>query len=322
MPLTASSAAARPSTHPAGPLRAAGEDPSRATTDDALAEAKRSGKLVEVGSLRGERSDVYATPDGALEAREYLRAVRARVAGEWKPIDTDLSKSSGGTVAPKVSTVGLEFSGGGNGPLVELTKAGRTVALSWPGVLPAPELDGATATYREVLPGVDLRMGAQEDGFTQLLVVKSAEAAASEELAALRLGLAAEGVEVRETAEGGLEAVDRGARGAVFEAPRPMMWDSSTPAGNGVAPPAGLRSAAASDEEASNPGEPGAGESGKLAPVGVEIPADGDALVLKPDAEMLSDADTVYPVFIDPQWYSPRASAWTMASEYWASSPQ
>ncbi|MFJ1644918.1 LamG-like jellyroll fold domain-containing protein [Streptomyces sp. NPDC088258] len=299
-------------------------DTDQATTADALAEAKRTGKPVEVGSLRGEHSDVYAQPDGSLEAREYLRSVRARVDGEWRPVDTDLAKAADGTVAPKVSTVEIRFSGGGDGPLVRMEKAGREVALSWPGSLPVPELADATATYRDVLPGVDLRMGAQEDGFTQLLVVKSAEAAASEKLAALRLDLATEGVNVQETAEGGLEAVDHGAQGAVFEAPKPMMWDSSTPS-EAVASPARLRATDAEAEGAeveAGVREPGAGESGKLAPVGVELPASGDALVLKPDADVLAGEDTVYPVFIDPIWYTPRASAWTMASKYWASSPQ
>nr|WP_307783802.1 LamG-like jellyroll fold domain-containing protein [Streptomyces spinoverrucosus] len=211
----------------------------------------------------------------------------------------------------------LEFSGGGDEPLVSMTKAGRELALSWPNELPSPELDGATATYREVLPGVDLRMGAQEDGFTQLLVVKSAEAAENPELAELRLKLAAESMDVKETAAGGLEAVDAGANGVVFEAPKPLMWDSST--GNSAAT-AGQLSARATT--VSTDSEPGAGESGKLAPVGVDVPAEQDELVLTPDEEVLKGKDTTYPVFIDPQWYSPRTSAWTMASKYWASSPQ
>ncbi|MEV7871272.1 LamG domain-containing protein, partial [Streptomyces sp. NPDC088124] len=325
VPLSALPAAARPTSAPAVSASAADEGrnpdeaPAEATTDGALAEAKRLGRQVEVGALRGEHSDVFATPEGALEAREYLRPVRARVDGAWRPVDTELAKASDGSVAPKVSTVGIRFSSGGDDPLVRMEKAGREVALSWPGALPAPELSGSTATYREVLPGVDLRMGAQEDGFTQLLVVKSAEAAASEKLAALRLELASEGVDVRETAEGGLAAVDRGAQGAVFEAPKPMMWDSSTPSGDGTG---AARRRTAVEEGVGAAREPGAGESGRLAAVGVAVPATGDALVLTPDAEMLSDAATVYPVFIDPQWYSPRASAWTMASEYWASSPQ
>ncbi|WP_367667004.1 LamG-like jellyroll fold domain-containing protein [Streptomyces sp. DG2A-72] len=276
------------------------------------------GKSVEVGSLRGESRDVYATPDGNLEAREYLRPVRARVEGKWQPVDTELVKTSEGSVAPKVATVGLEFSAGGDARLVRMTKAGRELALSWPGKLPVPELDGSTATYRNVLPDVDLRMGAQEDGFTQLLVVKSAEAAASEELAELRLKLGTDGMEVRETFEGGLEAIDQGAKGAVFEAPEPLMWDSSTRA-EPTAGTAAAKSLSATAADAD--GEPAAGESGKLAPVGVDVASSGE-LVLTPDADVLLGEDTTYPVFIDPQWHAPRASAWTMASKYWASSPQ
>ncbi|MFF8439013.1 hypothetical protein, partial [Streptomyces bacillaris] len=53
--------------------------------DAAQATAKQTGKSVEVTSLRGESSEVFATPEGNLEAREYLRPVRARVKGVWQP---------------------------------------------------------------------------------------------------------------------------------------------------------------------------------------------------------------------------------------------
>ncbi|MFD9863444.1 LamG-like jellyroll fold domain-containing protein [Streptomyces alboflavus] len=324
------------------PAVAAGGAPDRATpksqarqgssdgqlsSEAAIAAARRTGKPVEVTSLRGESRDVYATADGYLEAREYVRPVRARTGREWKPVDTDLVKSSDGTVAPKVTTVGLAFSGGGReAPLVRMTKAGRELALSWPGNLPEPVLKGATATYADVMPDVDLRMGAQEDGFTQLLVVKSAKAAASPELKQLRLKLAADGMNVKETAEGGIEATDHGADGAVFAAPTPMMWDSSTGSGN-TADNARRTSSlqprtAAQSPEGPGGMEPAPAESGKLAPVGVEVPDGGKELLLTPDQDVLKGKDTQYPVFIDPQWSSPRATAWTMASKYWANSPQ
>ncbi|MEU6525819.1 LamG-like jellyroll fold domain-containing protein [Streptomyces sp. NPDC046924] len=294
------------------------------TEAEAFAKAKRSGEPVEVASLRGESSEVYATPEGDLEAREYLRPVWTRVGGGWKRVDTELTATDEGAVAPKASTVRMEFSGGGETPLVRMRRAGRELSLSWPAPLPAPELAGPVATYRSVLPDVDLRMTAQEDGFTQLLVVKTAEAAASPELAELRLGLDARGLSVQETDEGGLQALDEGAKGAVFEAPKPVMWDSST--GGSPEGAAESRTAAADGtvgpKAASAGAEPGAGESGKLAPVGVEVSAGQDELVLTPDAEVLKGADTAYPVYIDPQWHSPRATAWTMASKYWASSPQ
>ncbi|MFI1950958.1 LamG-like jellyroll fold domain-containing protein [Streptomyces xinghaiensis] len=297
---------------------------------EARAKAKRTGEPVEVASLRGESSEVFATPEGDLEAREYLRPVWTRVDGTWQRVDTELTKSANGTVAPKAITVGLEFSGGGDDPLVRMRKAGRELALSWPSKLPAPRVSGATATYADVLPGVDLRMGAQEDGFTQLLVVKSAKSAASSALKELRLKLKADGMDVREVAGGALEAVDKGAKRAVFEAPQPLMWDSSpgedtesNEVGGDASQTRAAATTTASDTDGTtDAGEPGAGESGKLAPVDVELPAPGDELVLKPEQKLLTGEDTEYPVFIDPQWYSPRASAWSMASKYWASSPQ
>ncbi|AJE82749.1 LamG domain protein jellyroll fold domain protein [Streptomyces albus] len=296
---------------------------ARTSTEAALARAASTGEPVEVTSLRSETGEVFATADGNLEAREHLRPVRVRRDGAWQDIDTDLTVK-GGAVAPKAAAIGLEFSAGGTGPLVKMARAGRRVALSWPRELPAPELSGPTATYRNVLPDVDLRMEAQEDGFTQLLVVKSAEAAASEEVAELRLKLDTAGVAVGETADGGLEAVDRGAGGAVFEAPEPMMWDSSTAATRKRTAPtdASRRGPPASAAPQKEVEEPSAGESARLAPVAVDVPAGGDALVLTPDAELLTGEDTTYPVYIDPQWYAPDAGAWTMASKYWAGSPQ
>ncbi|MFF0161822.1 LamG-like jellyroll fold domain-containing protein [Streptomyces sp. NPDC005263] len=322
----------------AGEAAEASGDDGAGEDTKALAEAARTGKSVEVTSLRGESSEVFATPEGHFEAREHLRPVRTRVDGEWRDIDTTLTQAADGTVVPKATTVGLTFSGGGSAPLVRMAKNGRELALSWPAELPSPELNGNTVTYPDVLPGVDLRMTAQQDGFTQLLVVKSADAAASDELSTLRLKLDADGMQVKETADGGLAALDEGAGSAVFEAPRPMMWDSSTEApgtatktdtssDTDTAMKADSATAAAVALKATTAGEStgtltSAAESANMAPVGVDVAAEQNALVLTPDSGVLRGKDTVYPVFIDPQWYSPKATAWTMASKYWASSPQ
>lgn len=299
------------------------------TEAEALAKAKKTGEPVEIVSLRGEASEVFATPHGRLQAREYLRPVWTRIDGAWERIDTDLTATNEGTIAPEASTIDLEFSGGGESPLVRMERAGRELSLTWPTPLPKPEVAGPVATYPSVLPDVDLRMTAQQDGFTQLLVVKSAEAAASPELAQLRLELDTRGLSVEETEEGGLQALDKGAESPVFEAPRPMMWDSSpgeSPAGAEPSKAAagekaeGRSASAGAAAEAGD--QPGAGESGKLAPVGVEVADGQDELVLTPDADVLKGEDTTYPVFIDPQWYTPKASAWTMVSKYWSNSPQ
>lgn len=93
-----------------------------------------------------------------------------------------------------------------------------------------------------------------------------------------------------------------------------MMWDSSKGASTGAA-----RTAAAKPAKSADPSH-GPGESAKIAPIGVSVPSSDDALVLKPDQKLLKSA--TFPVYIDPQWYSPKAGSWTFASRYWASSPQ
>ncbi|MFI8323892.1 LamG-like jellyroll fold domain-containing protein [Streptomyces sp. NPDC085529] len=294
------------------------------TEEAALEQARRTGEKVEILSLRGESREVFATPEGALEAREHLRPVRTRAGGQWQDVDTTLTANDGKPVSPRATTVGLEFSSGGDGPLVRLERSGRTLELSWPGQVPAPELHGDTATYVNLLPDVDLRLTAQPEGFTQLLVVKSAEGARNPALQTLRMGLAAEGMAVQETEQGGLRAIDAGSGGTVFDAPMPLMWDSS----DGPAQPAttaAARTAVEGEVSAENlqtDAEPGAAESGRLAPLDVQLAAGGDELLLTTDPEVLTGPDTEYPVFIDPQWSSPKATAWTMASKYWASSPQ
>ncbi|MFI2506293.1 hypothetical protein [Streptomyces sp. NPDC018972] len=114
--------------------------------------AARTGKKVEVTSARGESRDVFATPEGHLAAREYLRPVRTRSDGEWVAIDTRLAATGDGSVEPKATSAGSAFSGGGDGPLVRLERAGRSLKFTWPGDVPKPTLEGATATYADILP--------------------------------------------------------------------------------------------------------------------------------------------------------------------------
>ncbi|MEU3188136.1 LamG domain-containing protein [Streptomyces sp. NPDC006923] len=281
------------------------------TEDAALAEARRTGKDVEVTAERTETGEVFAKPNGRLEALEHLRPVRTRVNGEWRDIDTSLRKRADGSVTPEAASVGIAFSGGGGAPLIALERAGRELSLSWPTALPTPVIDGSTATYPSVLPDVDLKVRADVDGVSHTLVVKTPQAAANPQLAELRLGMHTDGMTVQETTDGGLRAMDTGAGGPVFEAPQPLMWDSSTAEGTSVS-----RKAASAKLDASG----GPGEAAQVAPLDVEVTSSGDELVLTPDQQLLKDA--TYPVYIDPQWYSPKASNWTMVSRYWASSSQ
>jgi hypothetical protein len=197
-----------------GRAAAASGDPAvRAGESAALAQAHKSGSQVEVGSLRGESREVYAQPDGTFEAVEHLRPVRTRQGGKWVDIDTSLSRHADGTVSPAAATVQLAFSGGGTGPMATMVKAGRKLSFTWPGTLPAPELSGATATYKDVLSGVDLQLNADAEGFSDILVVKTREAAQNPKLAQLKFTTAATGLTLREDTAGGLQATDIGGGG-------------------------------------------------------------------------------------------------------------
>ncbi|WP_028806338.1 LamG domain-containing protein [Streptomyces sp. 303MFCol5.2] len=195
----------------------------------ALAEAEESGQRVEVTGERTDRTTVYANPDGFTFTLEQS-AVPIRVAkagGGWQAPDATLEKRSDGSVGPKAAAVSIAFSAGGDrAPLARIEDQGNSLELEWPGKLPAPRLDGPSAVYAEVLPGVDLRVTATPESFQPVFVVKTPEAAANEELKKLTFGLKAQGLDVREGAAGNLAAVDGSGR-TVFKAPPARMWDSA-----------------------------------------------------------------------------------------------
>ncbi|MEU6848594.1 LamG-like jellyroll fold domain-containing protein [Actinacidiphila alni] len=295
---------------------------SALTQDAAEAKAAATGADVEITSMRSESAETYATADGNLEVVQHLRPVRARVAGAWQPVDNTLAVTGQGTVVPKAATVGIAFSGGGSVPLVSLDNAGKKLAYTWPGPLPVPVLDGDTATYRNVFPDVDLQMRADTDGFHQLLVVRTAEAAKNPALSQVKLGVQTQGLRLSESSGGGLEATDTAGGGVAFEAPQPVMWDSAGSTGTQAAAGTAKDRAASADEPAGAAGDSGPGDASAVAPIDAEVTADGSELHLTPDQAMLNSADTQFPVYIDPQTHTPKASSWTMVSRYWASSPQ
>ncbi|MFE2302499.1 LamG-like jellyroll fold domain-containing protein [Streptomyces sp. NPDC059445] len=304
-----------------GALHAQSSGVKAAATLSAAEEAAESaGTNVEVTSLRSESSEVYATPDGQLEAVQHLKPVRARVNGAWAPIDNTLVKGSDGTVAPKAAAVGLSLSGGGLDPLVTLERTGRKLSFSWPTSLPSPSLEGDTATYANVLPDVDLKVRSATDGFSELLVVKSPDAAKNPQLAKLTLGIESAGLDVQKAASGGLEAVDQAAGGVVFQAAKPLMWDSA--AASGPQTQTVHRSVTAESAAAGEEAEDGPGDAANVAPIGVEVAPDDSELRLTPDQGLLTNPETTFPVYIDPQTYTPKAGEWTMVSRYWDSSPQ
>ncbi|MEV0901743.1 LamG-like jellyroll fold domain-containing protein [Actinoplanes sp. NPDC049802] len=296
-----------------GPAAAAPAVAPDAAPDEgaAVAAARRHGKRVEALSERTEFTQVFAEPSGQLtyESAAVPQRVR-RSNGSWADIDVELARGKDGLLRPAATLADVRFSAGGSGPLVKLTRDGQDLTMSWPlGVLPAPQVSADSATYAEVLPGTDLVLRATRTGFTHVLVVKNAQAAANPAIRELRFDLGGD-VKTERLPDGSLRATAGGKLIALAEAP--AMWDSSTAADKPAEPTA--RSTAGQPDTRSNTvsSHAGPGDAAMTARLGTEIDARGD-LVLRPDPALLGTA-AKFPVFIDPEW-STGKSRWAYATD-------
>ncbi|SDM58724.1 LamG-like jellyroll fold domain-containing protein [Nonomuraea jiangxiensis] len=275
--------------------------------EEAQSAARRDDRRVEAMALRTETRQVFANPDGTFTSETSALPERVRRGQDWVPVDTTLRKESDGSIRTVATPLELVFSGGGNAALARIGDGARSVEMSWPGPLPEPVLDGSTATYPEVLPGVDLKITAWVLGYSEVLVVKTREAAKNQALRKLRFGTRVTGVTLRETDTGGIEAVTS-AGTPVFHSPTPMMWDSS----GGVREDVRMQAVSPPVD-------------GRRAAMGVEV-TPGQVAVL-PDPALLTGSEVEFPVYIDPQW-SGAKQAWTYVDrafpqqEYWNSGHQ
>ncbi|MGW3447331.1 LamG-like jellyroll fold domain-containing protein [Streptomyces sp. NPDC001076] len=208
-----------------------------------------------------------------------------------------------GTISPKVSTSSLTLSGGSAAnPLATMRAGIGSLAVSLPAAftLHAPTLSGPTATYHDVLPGVDLAVTAQDTGgFSEVLVVKNATAAANPALTDLNLATKAMGVTLASDAAGDITAKDHDGQ-TVFSATAPTMWDSSRPAAN--------------TPKTTDPHTGQAVDKRSGVPLASSTASPGDAahtaslkaayhrghISLSPQHTLLRGKNTVYPVYIDP----------------------
>jgi hypothetical protein len=279
----------------------------------ALAAAKKSGVPVEVASLRSESSQVMANPSGSLTRREFLRPRWARAGdGSWVDADATLGVNDDGSVSPVAATLPMVFSGGGGGPLARIGSGDQQLSVSWPDPLPAPVVAGATVTYPEVLAGVDLRVQADVDRFSTPVVVKTRQAAANPALRTVRFLTSGVGVHVQaDPATGALAAVDRSGA-VVFDGGAPMMWDSSD-----VAAAAAARRLRATTGEPDSDGDTEEPQP-RIAAMGVAVT--GSEVDLTPDAGMMADAATRFPVVLDPTWGRGR-SHWSLLRRSHPSTP-
>ncbi|MFJ5258844.1 FG-GAP repeat domain-containing protein [Streptomyces sp. NPDC088387] len=296
------------------PLATASAEPAPSAVaptaeEHALQKAAESGEPVEVVSARSETSETHALPNGNLRTTQHTLPVRVKREGRWADVDTTLAEAAG-RIQPKAAPGRVTFSAGGDAPLVTLTDQGGELALTWPTPLPKPVLDGSTATYREVFPGIDLAVQASLDGFSQALIVKTPEAADRPELAEIGFGLRTQNLDVHKDAETSTLRATNAAGQTVFASSTARMWDSSgteqdesTSTGPSLKTSQKAATAAPADPSPLTPGT-------KSSKVGVEVT--GESIVLTPDQKLLDAPDTEFPVYIDPRMTGTR-EAWTIA---------
>lgn len=254
--------------------------------------AVATGQAVPVPEETDAYTTVTALPDGTFQRVVSNVPERVHRDGTWVPVDATLTATGDGSYSPAASAEQLTLSGGGSTQLATLHSEGHALTLSWPTVLPAPTVNGATATYPDVLPGVDLRVTPDTlGGMSEMLVVNTASAAANPALAALQLTTStSSGLQVSDDVGDNINVTDS-AGTVVFHSPTPMMWDSGV---NGTS----SQAQSTSDGSAEPSSEPPPGAD--IRPVGVTT--DTDTLTLTPDQDLLTGADTQYPVIIDPYW--------------------
>jgi hypothetical protein len=311
--------AAQAATHTAGAAKAAAASRGKAllTQGQALAQARRTGKRVQVTGSTTDSSTLTANPAGTFTLTETNMPVRAEVHGTWKPLNATLHRNADGTVSPAVTSSPLTLSGGGTRPLASMTQQGHTLSLSFPQSLPAPTLSGATATYANVpVAGADLKVTADgQGGFETVLVVSTAKAAASPALRSFTLRPSAPGLVLHASAKGDITASTRTGR-TIFEIPSAAMWDSRDPATvvpTGMDPAYGRR-VDLRDGLPVTSADDGPGENARTAAVSTRL-HDG-ILTYTPSRSVLTGKGTTYPVYIDPsaggalQYWAQVDNAW------------
>ncbi|MEU2776433.1 LamG-like jellyroll fold domain-containing protein [Streptomyces sp. NPDC007162] len=264
-------------------------------TESASAQAKATGQPVTIGQLTGTGTQVVANPDGTFTRTDTSMPQRVQQQGKWVPIDTTLLRQSDGTWAPKAAITHVTFSDGGSSTLVTMHDGADKLGFSWPGTLPKPIVSKDTATYPEVLPGVDLQLTADASGYSSILVIKTSKAAADPRLQRLALNTTSANLKLAATSNGGARATDKHTGKTVFHSDTALMWDST---GQKTGATARARIATVPAARAEHTAAAKVGRH--RAQVHVTLKPGKQLLGL--NTSLLTAKTTTYPVYVDPEW--------------------
>ncbi|MEU5222917.1 DNRLRE domain-containing protein [Streptomyces toyocaensis] len=254
----------------------------------AILEAERIGKKVVVTDETTETTYTVANPDGTLTTELTAGPERVLRDGKWQKVDVTLARGADGGVRAKSHPKGLRLGGKGDTrapslraakdaaprDLVTLGEGDESVTLQWKGGLPAPAVDGATARYREAVPGADVVVEATRTGFEQFVEIRERPETAGY---TYTLPVKAKGLKAEANNDGSVTFTDARTGDARATMPAPVMWDASV--------------------------DKRSGKHENRTRVGMKVVDRGNGLidlVVTPDAAFLADPKTVYPVTVDP----------------------
>jgi RHS repeat-associated protein len=245
----------------------------------ARVQALATGSRVQVLSETTETSQTWVNPDGTFTTEST--GGPARIADEsapngWRELDFTLVERSDGTVGPVSGYTDISLSGKATAAQVAKNgvarlegQTGSDIILGWAGALPKPTLDAQTATYKNVLPSIDLVITVTPTGVEQFYVVKSKPKKGF----AVDIPLSMDGLQTSTDADGSIALKDKkNKNGVAGTIPAAYMWDARV--------------------------DPASGLPANVTQVGMT--ADADSLTLVPTAGFFDDPKIQYPVTIDP----------------------
>ena len=249
--------------------------------------ARLSGVAVEDLSQRSGSVRVWVNPDGTLTQESHASPVWVQSDdGRWVDVDYTLVQGAGSAWVPRAAPTAVVIAGGGGREFarMELPGGGSTV-WSWPAELPAPVVEGASATY-SVSDGVDLVVTASALGVSSRIRIATADAVAPEFTVEVRT----EGGGLEESGQGGLYFTDGAGRSG--QSTTLLAWDGRRDV---FGDPVEFVPVEASVEE-----------------TGSDQDAVEHELTLTTPPEMVSDPEVVYPITIDPDIapLSPAQDTW------------
>ncbi|WP_431843954.1 hypothetical protein [Calidifontibacter indicus] len=295
-----------------------------------------------------ETTQVTNNNDGTFTLTSNREPVRAKTSTGWKPLDLTLRADSAGRIAPAVAANPVSFSPGGDTPAAIFGQGSTALSFSLPTTLPRPDLDGPTATYTNIYPGVDLKLTATPIGYSDVLVIHNAAAATDPRVTAMHWSLTAPGRTLTTHPDGSIttpdttsdSSPDRGAsvtnstdtNPGTISTGTPVMWDS-TPGTFGPTPSATntgtgttstipttvtVTNSADSDTITTSPANrttsspgPSSPKSSSTTPMTAST---NMTMALTPNPAALTGPGVTYPIYIDPAMTANKVHTLTVSS--------